>query len=216
MLASQLRRGSIDQAVVTAREARLRSVQYATRVRRVLETTRRDVRQVDWGEDVPALLDDGIGHLAERLDVERHLSVEPARSLDEAGDDAGHDKRVDNRRRRRAPGTTLERMRDRIDDLRTTLLEFRTSVSDELTATNRRIDELADEVRSRITTAEAAILNSIRDLGRDVDRRLTGVEHRLGGIEHRLGGVEGRLIDVEEGLGATGSRLQRIEDELRS
>ncbi|MGH8904448.1 MAG: hypothetical protein ACRDYA_22890 [Egibacteraceae bacterium] len=73
VLASQLRRGRIDQAVLTAREARLRSIQFTTKVRRVLDLTRRDVRQVDWGGDVPRLLQDALGHLDDRLDVERQL-----------------------------------------------------------------------------------------------------------------------------------------------
>jgi hypothetical protein len=92
ILESQLRRGRIDQAVATAREARLRSVQFAGRVRRVLDATRRDLRQVDWGEDVPRLLDDALHHLASRLDVERHLVATLRDTLDEiadAGEDGG-------------------------------------------------------------------------------------------------------------------------------
>lgn len=73
ILASQLRRGRIDQAVHTARAARLRSIQFAARVQRVLDTTRHDIRQVDWGSDVPELLARALTHIDERLDVERHL-----------------------------------------------------------------------------------------------------------------------------------------------
>ena len=73
ILGSQLRRGRLDQAVHTARAARLRSIQFATRVQRVLESTRHDIRQVDWSRDVPELLDGALGHLEERLEVERHL-----------------------------------------------------------------------------------------------------------------------------------------------
>ncbi len=90
VLESQLRRGRIDEAVATAREARLRSVQFAARVRRVLDATRRDLRQVDWGEDVPRLLGDALTHLSSRLDVERHLLATVRDTLDEVAD-AGED-----------------------------------------------------------------------------------------------------------------------------
>ncbi len=73
VLASQLRRGRLDQAVHTARAARLRSIQYASTVQRVLDATRHDIRQVDWNADVPDLLADALGHLEERLETERHL-----------------------------------------------------------------------------------------------------------------------------------------------
>ena len=88
VLESQLRRGRIDQAVATAREARLRSVQFAGRVRRVLDATRRDLRQVDWGDDVPRLLDDALTHLGTRLDVERHLLATLRETLVEVADAA--------------------------------------------------------------------------------------------------------------------------------
>lgn len=84
VLASQLRRGRIDQAVHTAREARLRSIQFTVKVRRVLAATRRDVRQVDWGEDVPRLLDEAVTHLADRLEVERQLLCTLRETLEDA------------------------------------------------------------------------------------------------------------------------------------
>lgn len=73
VLTSQLRRGRLDQAVHTARAARLRSIQYAANVERVLDATRHDIRQVDWSGGVPDLLSDALTHLAERLETERHL-----------------------------------------------------------------------------------------------------------------------------------------------
>jgi hypothetical protein len=98
VLLSQLRRGRIDAAVATAREARLRSVQFVAKVRRVLDTTRRDVRQVDWGEDVPRLLDAALSHLDDRLEVEQHLLATLRTTLEEVadgqrppGDDEGAD-----------------------------------------------------------------------------------------------------------------------------
>ena len=85
VLASQVRRGRLDQAVHTARAARLRSIQFAARVQRVLDTTRHDIRQVDWSHDVPNLLAHALAHLDERLDVERHL-VATVRDLVAGGD----------------------------------------------------------------------------------------------------------------------------------
>jgi hypothetical protein len=85
VLASQVRRGRLDQAVHTARAARLRSIQFATRVQRVLDTTRHDIRQVDWSHDVPALLAQALAHLDDRLEVERHL-VATVRDLVAGGD----------------------------------------------------------------------------------------------------------------------------------
>ena len=85
ILASQLRRGRLDQAVHTARSARLRSIQFAARVQRVLDTTRHDIRQVDWSSDVPDLLAHALAHIDERLEVERHL-IATVRELFTSGD----------------------------------------------------------------------------------------------------------------------------------
>ena len=85
ILASQLRRGRLDQAVHTARAARLRSIQFAARVQRVLDTTRHDIRQVDWSNDVPDLLAHALAHIDERLEVERHL-IATVRELFTTGD----------------------------------------------------------------------------------------------------------------------------------
>lgn len=86
VLQSQLRRGRIDQAILTAKEARLRSLQFTRKVRRILDATRRDVRQVDWTEDVPRLLSDSLDHLSERLEVERTLLATIEKTLAEAGE----------------------------------------------------------------------------------------------------------------------------------
>ncbi|CAN5304081.1 hypothetical protein BH23ACT9_BH23ACT9_32050 [soil metagenome] len=112
------------------------------------------------------------------------------------------------------------------EDLLTLVRQFRTSVSDDLTATHRQMDALRDEVRIRIETSETAILNSIRDLGQGLDRRMTGleltgastdirlgrVEDRLTGVEVRLTGVEGRLVGVEDRLTGVEGRLPGFGD----
>ena len=81
------------------------------------------------------------------------------------------------------------------DDLGTLVRELRTSVSDDLSATHRQMAELSDEVRARITTAETAILNAVRDLGRDVDPRLSHIEKRLSESDGRLKRIE----DAQQG-----------------
>lgn len=75
------------------------------------------------------------------------------------------------------------------EDVKTIVREFRTSVSADLNALHRNIEELKDETRQRFTTMETAILNEIRDLG----GRLERVASRVGDVEGRLGDVEGRL-----------------------
>ncbi len=79
------------------------------------------------------------------------------------------------------------------DDLKTMVREFRASVAADLEAQHRRIDDLSDEVRRRIGTAETAILNEIRDLSGRLDRRLERVEVRMGEIEARIGSIEQRF-----------------------
>jgi hypothetical protein len=55
------------------------------------------------------------------------------------------------------------------DDLKTMVREFRARVAADLEAQHRRIDDLSDEIRRRIGTAETAIVNEIRDLGGRLD-----------------------------------------------
>lgn len=68
-------------------------------------------------------------------------------------------------------------------DLKTMVRDFRASVSADLAAAHRRIDDFSAEVRSRINTAETAILNEIRDLGGRLDRRLERLTVRMHEIE---------------------------------
>ncbi|MBM3658034.1 MAG: hypothetical protein FJW95_00825 [Actinobacteria bacterium] len=79
------------------------------------------------------------------------------------------------------------------DDLKTMVREFRASVAADLEAQHRRIDDLSDEIRRRIGTAETAIVNEIRDLGGRIDRRLERVEIRIGEIDLRVDSIEQHL-----------------------
>jgi hypothetical protein len=76
------------------------------------------------------------------------------------------------------------------EDLKTMVRDFRASVATDLEAAHRRIDEFSAEVRSRITTAEMAILNEIRDLSGRLDRRLERVEVRVTELDAQVGGLE--------------------------
>ena len=69
------------------------------------------------------------------------------------------------------------------DDVKTMVRAFRSSVSGDLNALHRNIEELKDEMRQRLATVETAILNEIRDLG----GRLERVADRVGDVEGRLG-----------------------------
>ena len=113
-------------------------------------------------------------------------------------------------------------------DLRTIVREFRASVSDELHVQQRRMTEFQKEVRERITMTETAILNTVSDMGREMDRRFTSLERHavetdarldrveddLGAVKDRLEGVEGRLEGVEGRLEGVEGRLEGVEGRL--
>ena len=65
------------------------------------------------------------------------------------------------------------------DDMRDVVREFRASVSADLDAQHRRLDEFGSEMRSRITTTETTIVNELRALSERIDRRLDRIERRL-------------------------------------
>lgn len=90
VLRSQVRRGRIDDAVQTARRARLRSIEYEQKILGILETTRRDVQQVDWIRDVLGVIDDARSHIHDRLVTEREiLGAVESRLEGSLGGDAG-------------------------------------------------------------------------------------------------------------------------------
>ncbi|UQA90514.1 hypothetical protein [Streptomyces halobius] len=73
MLRRQVDTGRWSRAEESAAESLKLSLMYCERVRAVLEETERDVRAVDWGQDVPKLLQASREHLGERHRVEREL-----------------------------------------------------------------------------------------------------------------------------------------------
>ncbi|MGH3683303.1 MAG: hypothetical protein ACRDT2_24005, partial [Natronosporangium sp.] len=81
-----VRRGRLSDAQVAAEQARYRTVQYAEALRRKLEATRRDVRQVDWEHEVPELIAQALDHIAERYRVENAILGTVTTARDEADD----------------------------------------------------------------------------------------------------------------------------------
>lgn len=70
---SQLARGRFEEAVYSARQARVQSVRFREKVMRIIQETRRDMDRVDWREEVPSLLDDARAHLKRRLQAEQGI-----------------------------------------------------------------------------------------------------------------------------------------------
>lgn len=73
VLRSQVRRGRLEDAVRTAKRARLRSIEYEQKLVGFLETTRRDIGQVDWVDTALVMIDEAREHISERLEVEREI-----------------------------------------------------------------------------------------------------------------------------------------------
>lgn len=84
VLRAQVARGRIADAVRTAQRARLRSIEYEQKLVGILETTRRDVQQIDWVRQVLGLLDQARDHLENRLAGERELIGAVERRLEAA------------------------------------------------------------------------------------------------------------------------------------
>jgi tetratricopeptide (TPR) repeat protein len=70
---SQLARGRFDEAVQSAKSARLQSVRYQQKVADILRDTQRDIGRVDWVEEVPRLLNEALQHITVRLATEESI-----------------------------------------------------------------------------------------------------------------------------------------------
>jgi hypothetical protein len=84
MLEHLIRRRRLDDAARPAREAKIRSIQYSSFVRQLIEETKRDIRRAGWREEVPQRLDEIRGHLDERMQTEGRLLA----AMQEARDSA--------------------------------------------------------------------------------------------------------------------------------
>lgn len=85
---SQLQRGKFDEAVQSARNARLQSLRYWDKVMRIVRETRRDVQRVDWTNEVPKLLNDALLHIRTRTDMEARILGTARERLDVLEEDA--------------------------------------------------------------------------------------------------------------------------------
>jgi hypothetical protein len=83
-LENLIKRGRLSDAQVAAEQARYRTVQYAEVLRRKLDATRRDVRSVDWLDEVPDLIAEALAHIAARYKAENAILA----TITEARDDA--------------------------------------------------------------------------------------------------------------------------------
>ena len=83
-LENLIRRGRLSDAQVAAEQARYRTVQYAEVLRRKLDATRRDVRTVDWLNEVPELISEALEHIASRYRAENAILSTITEVRDEA------------------------------------------------------------------------------------------------------------------------------------
>ncbi|MCO5996239.1 hypothetical protein [Actinoallomurus rhizosphaericola] len=83
-LGNLIERGKLSDAQAAAQQARYATVQYAERLRRKLEATRRDVRSVDWEEEIPELIDAALTHVTARYRAETAILANIRRARDEA------------------------------------------------------------------------------------------------------------------------------------
>lgn len=85
-LSNLISRGRLSDARLAAEQARWRTVQFAERLRRKLDATRRDVRTVDWLDEVPALIEDALDHIEGRFRAENAILANITTTRDDATD----------------------------------------------------------------------------------------------------------------------------------
>jgi len=76
----------LSDAQLATGQARWRTVQFAEHLRRKLEATRRDVRTVDWMEEVPTLIEDALTHIEGRFRAENAILANITTTRDDATD----------------------------------------------------------------------------------------------------------------------------------
>ncbi|WP_214407642.1 hypothetical protein [Pseudonocardia lacus] len=83
-LENLISRGRLGDARLAAEQARYRTVQYAEALRGRLDSTRRDVRSVDWLSAVPELIDEALRHIESRYRAESAILANIADARDTA------------------------------------------------------------------------------------------------------------------------------------
>ena len=79
-----IKRGRLFDAQAAAQAARYQTIRYAEMLRQRLEATTRDVRNVDWVEEMPRFLDEALSHIEDRYRTEDAILI----NLTEARDTA--------------------------------------------------------------------------------------------------------------------------------
>jgi hypothetical protein len=87
-LESLIRKGRLSDAQAAAQTARYRTIQYGEQLRRRLEATTRDVRSVDWLEEMPTFLNEALDHIEARFKAENAILVNITAVRDTADDPA--------------------------------------------------------------------------------------------------------------------------------
>jgi hypothetical protein len=83
----QLDRGNYDRARASAENARGQSLRYEEKIHRVLEQTKRDIRQVNWRDEVHGLLVGALEHVQQRLKIEDGIIRSATERLDTMDED---------------------------------------------------------------------------------------------------------------------------------
>lgn len=83
-LNSLIKRGRLAEAKLAAEQARYRTVQYGEMLRQLLDATTRDVRAVDWEDEVPKLLENALVHIEERYDFEHRILTNISEARDKS------------------------------------------------------------------------------------------------------------------------------------
>lgn len=83
----QLERGNFDKARSSAETARARSVQYEQNVHRLLEQVKRDIRQVNWRDEVHEIIVAANDHIDVRLRIEGDIVRSANEKLDALAED---------------------------------------------------------------------------------------------------------------------------------
>jgi len=91
---SQLARGRFDEAVHSARQARIQSVRFRDKILQLLRDTRRDVDRVDWRVEAPRMLNESLAHLERRVAVERGILGAAAERLEIMPDEEAGSRRA--------------------------------------------------------------------------------------------------------------------------
>ncbi|SHG16879.1 hypothetical protein SAMN05443575_1562 [Jatrophihabitans endophyticus] len=79
-----IRRGKLSEAQAAAQAARYQTIRYGEMLRLHLDATTRDVRNVDWVEEMPKFLSDALGHIEERTRTESAILLSITETRDTA------------------------------------------------------------------------------------------------------------------------------------